>query len=111
MPFLAFPRRSPVFERPSDRFVVLAAAEAPSTRDAGDMCVDGERRMSAGHREDDVGGLRTDTGESHQFFPRPSGRKGEDPFDLTAPLVTDCGGDGPDSRSLLTGKACVPDRS
>src|SRR2546430_8304880 len=66
--------------------------------------------MSARHREDDVGGLRTHTGEGHQLLPRPFHRKGEDPFDLTAPGVTDRGCRRPDSRGLLTRKAGVPNR-
>src|SRR6266566_818508 len=110
VPCLAFLRRSPVLERPPNRFVILAAGELPSARDAGDVRVDGEGRMSAGHREDDVGGLGTDAGKGHQLLSRAFGREAEDALDLTVPPVPDRGRRRADPRGLLTRKTRVPDR-
>src|SRR5205807_4140632 len=110
VPCLAFPRGSPVLERPPDRLVILAAGELPSARNAGDVRVDGERRTTASHCEDDVGGLGTDTGKGHQLLPPSFGREAEDALDLTVPLVPDRGRRRADSWGFLTRKACVPNR-
>src|SRR5207247_8170602 len=63
MPRLPFFRRGPSFEGSPDRFVVLTAGETPPAGDAGDVRVDGERRMSSTHREDDICGLRAHAGK------------------------------------------------
>src|SRR5882762_5744202 len=66
--------------------------------------------MSAGHREDDVGGLGTDTGKGHQLLPRAFGREAENALDPTVPLVPDRGRRRANPRGLLTRKARVPGR-
>src|SRR5207247_11471726 len=91
VPCLAFPRRSPLLECAPNRLVILAAGELPSARDAGDVSVDGERRTTASHCEDDVGGLGTDTGPGHQFRPCPVGREAENAIDPAVPPVSDRG--------------------
>src|SRR5436190_516124 len=110
VPSLAFARWSPVLERAPNRLVILAAGELPSARDAGDVRVDGERRTTASHCEDDVGGLGTDTGKGHQFRPCPFGREAEDALDPAVPLVSDRGRRRADPWGLLTRKARVPNR-
>src|SRR2546423_12403383 len=58
VPCLAFLRRSPVLERRPNRFVILAAGEVPSAREAGAGRVGGGGRVVAGPREGGVGGRR-----------------------------------------------------
>ena len=110
MPRLPFFRRGPSFEGSPNRFVVLAAGETPSAGDAGDVRIDGERRMSPAHREDDVRGLRANAGKGHELVPRPVRRKGEDLIEAAGPPVADLLGDGADPGGLLAGEAGMPNR-
>src|SRR5438445_4808227 len=107
---LACARRSPLLECAPNRLVILAAGELASARNAGDVRVDGERRTTASHCEDDVGGLGSDAGKGHQLLPRPFRREAADAFKLTVPLVPDRGRRRADPWGLLTCKARVPNR-
>src|SRR5437879_12236986 len=79
MPRLPFFPRGPSFEGSPNRFVVLAAGETPPPGDAGDVRVDGERRMSPAHREDHLRGLRANAGQAPELCPPPVRRKGGGP--------------------------------
>src|SRR5207245_11799401 len=80
-------RRGPSLEGRPDRPVVRPPNEVPTPGDASDVRVDRERRMTGGHREDDIGGLRTHAGKGHQFLSRAVRRQRQDPFEAITAVV------------------------
>ncbi len=111
VPRLALGRRRPALERRSDGFVISRSDQVPSSGDASDVGVDGERRMASRHREHDVGGLWAYAGQLLQRGPRSLGGERQDRLDVSVPLLEDGRGDASDPRRLLTREAGVPDRS
>src|SRR3989442_4407159 len=102
-------RRGPALGGRPDRLVVCTANEVPSPGDASDVRVDGERRMTGGHREDDIGGLRTHAGKGHQFLSRAGCWQRQNPFEAIAAVVEEGSFDAADSRCLLSLETRMPD--
>src|SRR3989442_10432872 len=110
IPGLPLQRRRATFEGGPNRLVIGGSHEIPSPRDSGDVRVRRERRMTARHRQHDVGGLRADAGQRHQRGPGRLGRKLEDRFDATVPSLQDRLRDAPNPRRFLPREAGVPYR-
>src|SRR2546430_2665094 len=69
VPSLPLLGRGPSLESRPDRLVIRSADEVPPPGDAGDVRVDRERRMTGGHREDDIGGALSQPAWGHHILP------------------------------------------
>src|SRR2546422_9215396 len=103
-------RQGPSLEGRPDRLVVCPANEVPSPGDASDVRVDGERRMTGGHREDDIGGLWAPPGEGHQFLSRAGCWQRPNPFEAIAAGVEEGSFDAAGSRGPLSRGTPLPHR-
>ena len=110
VPGFPFLRWRPPLQRRSEGLVIRSTNEVPPPGDPSDVRVDRERRMAAGHGEDDIGRLRSHAGKGHQGFPRAVRRQRQNPFETVATAVQEGFRDPADSRCLLPRKTRMPDR-